>query len=101
MSKNKKTKTPHFKRKKIKYEEKDPIEELMDLYEEENIDGQQEPLESTEEKDHKKEGNDSTLKNLIEVDRTKRRKKFYLISLIVLVILAGSALAGFLTTAIF
>jgi len=95
MSKNKKTKTPHFKRKKIKYEEKDPIEELMDLYEEENIDGEQMTGEISEKKDSK-EDNDKTLKNLIEIDRTKRRKKFYLISLVVLVILAGSALAGFL-----
>ncbi|MBT5338056.1 hypothetical protein HN858_03690 [Candidatus Falkowbacteria bacterium] len=93
MSKNKKNKnkTLVFKRKKIEYPEENPIKELIELYEEQDIDDQHQGLDSVSDSEQ-----DLSLRTLINKDRKKRKKRFIIFSLIVLLLLAGSALAGFL-----
>lgn len=87
-----------FKRKKIKYKQEDPIQDLIDLYaeEEKELNGV-----STEIQDAKSESSTNKLKDehylkeLINEKRQHRKKKLFVFSIVGLVLLIGSALAGF------
>jgi hypothetical protein len=92
-------KTPKvgFKVHKIDYPEENPIEELINLYEEEEIDGLvDDPEVSEEEREHPTSKDEKSLINIIEKSRSKRKKRVILWTIIILFALASSALAGFL-----
>lgn len=80
----------HFRRREIKEEKKNSLKELLDLYREED-DGQLEENDSAS-----APGKDASLKNLIETNRSHRRKRLLVFSTILLFIFAGAAIAGFL-----
>ncbi|MEK7512024.1 MAG: hypothetical protein AAB575_03330 [Patescibacteria group bacterium] len=95
---NKKNHFFKFKRKKIKYKKEDPIQDLIDLYaeEEQELNGVSiEAVDAKHESQINKLKDEYYLKELIDEKRQHRKKKIVIFSIIGLVLLAGSALAGF------
>lgn len=97
MTKKNKNKKFKFKKKKIDYPENNPIEELMNLYQEEEDDIEDQVYIEEEKKENENEENDSTmLKGIIESKRKKRRRNILIVIFFILLIFAGAALTGFL-----
>lgn len=86
-----------FKRKKIKYQDEDPIQDLIDLYAEEEKELNENNASVAEQncKSNPKIKDEHYLKKLIEEKRHQRRKRIFILSASALFILAASALAGF------
>jgi len=87
-----------FKRKKIKYKKEDPIQDLIDLYaeEEKELNGALPTvLDVKDENRINKLKDEHYLKELINEKRQHRRKRILALSLTGFLILAGTALAGF------
>lgn len=83
-----------FRRRKIKSPKENPIQELMNLYEETELENQKsEGLDAMGAK--KKEDDDSSLKILIEQSRTRYHRRLLIIGLVLFTLLLGAAVSGF------
>lgn len=90
---SKKNHSLKFKRKKLETPKKNPIKELMNLYREaDELDDNTEIITAAAEP----EKETTPLKSLIENTRAKKRKRLIYTAFFILIILAGTAFAGFL-----
>ena len=88
-----------FKRKKIKYKKENPIQDLIDLYAEEEKDlngAEPKVMDAKNENRINKPKDEHYLKELINKKHQHPHKKIISLSLISFLVLAGAALAGFL-----
>jgi hypothetical protein len=84
-----------FRRRKIKEEKEDPLKELLEIYEENENEGQNLTAGAAPVQE-KKEDDDSSLKILIEQSRRRQRKVFLFGAGVFFGLFAGAAVAGFL-----
>ena len=93
MGKNKHKINTHFSRHEIKYPEDNPIKDLVKLYEQDEIDNNNEEDDS---QGYHETISDKSLKSIIENNRKKHKKRLFIWILLILFALASSALAGFI-----